>query len=135
MDLFINLSRGAKSMHPDNETCVQRARFFFYFFEKKDWLPGERPPLQDIVKVKNVKPEAIRYLNRFLTNRLERIAQMMEILMEIHEDWAITGWKDHILVETESFDFNDALEALKEQGFNDDEFILKVEYTRKWGVL
>jgi hypothetical protein len=122
-------------MHPDNETCVQRARFFFYFFEKKDWLPGERPPLQDIVKVKNVKPEAIRYLNRFLTNRLERIAQMMEILMEIHEDWAITGWKDHILVETESFDFNDALEALKEQGFNDDEFILKVEYTRKWGVL
>ena len=122
-------------MHPDNETCVQRVRFFFYFFEKKDWSPGEKPPLQDIVKVKNVKPEAVRNLNRFLTNRLERIARMLEILTDVHDDWAITGWKDHILVETESFDFNDAIKALNEQGFHDDEFILKVEYTRKWGVL
>ena len=122
-------------MHPDNETCVQRVRFFFYFFEKKDWQPGERPPLQDIVKAKDVKPEAIRNLNRFLTNRLERIARMIEILTEVHKDWAVTGWKDHILMETESFDFNNAIQELKEYGFKDDEFILKVEYTRKWGVL
>lgn len=122
-------------MHPDNETCVQRARFYLYFFEKKDWQPGEKPPLQDIVKAKDVKPEAIRNLNRFLTNRLERIARMIEILTEVHDDWAVTGWKDHILLETESFDFNNAIEVLKEHGFNDDEFILKVEYTRKWGVL
>lgn len=122
-------------MHPENETCVQRTRFFFYFFEKKDWLPGEKPPLEDIVKVKGVKPEAVRSLNRFLTTRLERIARMMEVLQEAHDDWAITGWKDHILMETESFEFQYALEALKKQGFHDDEFILKVEYTRKWGVL
>lgn len=122
-------------MNPENETCVQRARFFFYFFEMKEWKFGEKPPLQDIVKVKDVKPEAIRNLNRFLTNRLERIARMLEILTEANDDWAITGWKDHILVETESFDFNDAIKALKDQGFNDNEFILKVEYTRKWGVL
>ena len=122
-------------MHPENETCVQRARFFFYFFEMRDWKPGEKPPLQDIVKVKDVKPEAIRNLNRFLTNRLERIARMLEILTEANDDWAITGWKDHILVETESFDFNNAIKVLKDQGFSDNEFILKVEYTRKWGVL
>ncbi|MBP1759962.1 MAG: hypothetical protein H6Q63_879 [Firmicutes bacterium] len=122
-------------MHPENETCIQRARFFFYFFEMKDWKSGEKPPLKEIVKVKDVKPEAIRNLNRFLTNRLERIARMLEILTEVHDDWAITGWKDYIQVETESFDFNDAIKALKDQGFKDDEFILKVEYTRKWGVL
>jgi len=122
-------------MHPDNETCVQRARFFFYFFEKKDWLPGEKPPMDGIIKVKNVKPEAVRNLNTFLTWRLERIAQMMELLKEAHDDWAITGWKDHILMETESYEFNHVLRILEEHGFKDDEFILKVEYTRLWGVL
>jgi hypothetical protein len=122
-------------MHPNNETCVQRARFYFYFFELKEWKPGERPPFQDIIKVTDVKPEAIRNLNRFLTNRLERIARMLEILTKVHDDWAVTGWKDYILVETESLDFNNAIKALKDQGFTDNEFILKVEYTRKWGVL
>ncbi|MCR6546059.1 hypothetical protein [Dehalobacterium formicoaceticum] len=122
-------------MHPDNETCVQRARFFFHFFEKKDWLPGERPPLDDIVKKKNLRPEAIRNLNKFLTTRLDRIAKMMELLLEVHDDWAVTGKKDMVLMETETFDFNKALEVLKQNGFHDDEFILKVEYTRKWGVL
>lgn len=122
-------------MHPDNETCVQRARFFFYFFEKKDWDPGEKPPFDDILKVKNVKPEAIRNLNKFLTSRLERIATMMELLTEAHDDWAITGKKDYILMETETYDFNKAIQLLKEQGFDDSQFILKVEYTRKWGVL
>lgn len=122
-------------MHPDNETCIQRARFFFYFFEKKDWLPGEKPPLKDIVRVKNLRPEAIRNLNKFLTTRLDRIARMMELLLEAHDDWAITGRRDRVIMETETFDFNNALQVLQENGFNDDEFILKVEYTRKWGVL
>lgn len=122
-------------MRPDNETCVQRARFFFYFFEKKDWAPGETPPFNDILKVKKVKPEAVRNLNKFLTKRLERIATMMELLTEAHDDWAITGKKDYILLETETYDFNDAIKILKEQGFDGSEFILKVEYTRKWGVL
>lgn len=122
-------------MHPDNVTCVQRARFFFYFFELKEWQPDEKPPLQEIVKAKAVTPEAIRNLNRFLTNRLDRIARMMEILELVHDDWAITGSRDHILMETESFDFIDATGLLAEHGFHDNEYILKVDYTRLWGVL
>jgi len=122
-------------MRPDNETCVQRARFFFYFFELKDWAPGEKPPYDEIVKVKKVSPKAVRNLNKFLTSRLERIATMMELLTEAHDDWAITGKKDYILMETETYDFNDAIKILEEQGFDDSEFILKVEYIRKWGVL
>ncbi|WP_407313977.1 hypothetical protein [Desulfosporosinus sp. SB140] len=118
-------------MRQDNETCIQRTRLFFNFFEKSK----EKAPFEDIVKVKTVKPEAIRNLNKFLTSRLERIAAMMELLSEIHDDWAITGKKDYILMETETYDFNDAIKALKEQGFDDNEFILKVEYTRKWGIL
>lgn len=74
-------------------------------------------------------------MNTFLTTRLDRIAAMMELLIEAHDDWAITGKKDHILMETETFDFNKAINVLKENGFDDSEFILKVEYTRLWGVL
>lgn len=122
-------------MDPNNETCVQRARFFFYFFEKKEWLLGEKPPLEAILKSKDVQPEALRYFSEFMHTRLARIADMIEILKEAHDDWAVTGWKDHILMETESFDFNQAIRVLNEHGFHDDEFILKVEYTRKWGVL
>lgn len=122
-------------MDPNNETCVQRARFIFNYYEKREWLPGEKPPLVDIIKVKDVQPEKLRYFAEFMHTRLNRIAEMMDILLTVHDDWAITGWKDHILMETESFDFNDSLKALAKQGYHDDEFVLKVEYTRKWGVL
>ena len=122
-------------MDPKNETCVQRARFIFNYYEKSEWLPGEKPPLVDIVKVKVVQPESLRYFAEFMHTRLNHIAEMMDILLEAHDNWAVTGWKDHILMETESFDFNDAIKALADQGFHDDEFVLKVEYTRKWGVL
>jgi len=122
-------------MRKDNVTCIQRVRFFFDFYEKKEWSPGEEPPLKKIIKVKEVKPEAVRNLSRFLAWRLDRIATMMDILLNAHDDWAITGKKDMIVMETESFDFTDALNLLKEQGFHDDEYILKVEYSRKWGML
>ena len=122
-------------MRQDREICVQRTRLFFYFFEKSNWATGEKPPLDDIVKVKKVSPKAVRNLNKFLTTRLERIATMMELLTEAHDDWAITGKKEYIIMETETYDFNDSIKILNEQGFDDSEFILKVEYARKWGVL
>lgn len=122
-------------MKKDNETCVQRAKFYFHYFEKKEWLPSEQPVLDEIVNNKNLRPEAIRNFNKSLSVRLDRIANMMEILLKAHEDWAITGKKDQVIMETESFEFNQALEILHQYGFHDDEFILKIDYTRKWGVL
>ncbi|HBV87902.1 MAG: hypothetical protein HGJ97_18190 [Desulfosporosinus sp.] len=122
-------------MNPNNDTCVQRASFIFNYYEKNKWLPGEKPPLVDIIKVKDVKPEKIRYFAEFMHTRLNRIAEMMDILLTVHDDWVITGRRDHIMMETESFDFNDALKALAIQGYCDDEFVLKVEYKRKWGIL
>ena len=122
-------------MDPNNITCIQRIRFFFRFFEKREWKPGEVPPLQRIVKEKKINPQEVRNLKNFLNWRLERIAGMMEVLFAIHNDWAVNAKKDFIQMETQSLDFNDALNVLKEHGFTDDEFILKVEYERKWGVL
>lgn len=122
-------------MNTKNLTCTQKVYFVFDFFEKREWQPGEEPPFNRIVKVNQVEPEAVRSLNRFLIDRLERIAKMMDILLSAHDSWSITGKKDKIIMATDSFDFNDALQLLKEHGFHDDEFVLKVEYERKWGIL
>ena len=122
-------------MKPDNVTCVQRVRFFFYFYEKREWLKGETPPLNKLLKEKKVVPQAIRELREFLNIRLDRIATMMDTLLNAHNNWAITGKADKIIMETQTFDFNEALKVLKDNGFNDDEYILEVEYDRKWGLL
>lgn len=122
-------------MRQDNETCVQRTRLFFYFYEKNNLAIGEKPPLDDIVKVKTVTSEAVRNLNKFLNSRLERIATMMDLLSAAHDDWAITGKKNYVLMETETLDFNDSLKILFDRGFDESEFNLEVEYTRKWGLL
>lgn len=121
-------------MNPNNVTCEQRVRIFFLFFEKREWREGETPPLDGIIKEK-VTPEAVLELRNFLNIRLERIAAMMRILLTAHNNWAITGKDDKIIMETQTFDFNDAAKALKEKGFYDDEYILQVEYERKWGLL
>jgi len=122
-------------MNPNNDTCVQRASFIFNYYEKNEWLPGERPPLIDIIKAKDINPEKVKYFAEFMHTRLNRIAEMMDILLKVHDDWAITGRKDHILMETETFDYNKSLQALANQGFKGDEYVLKVEYKRKWGIL
>ncbi|WP_238134190.1 hypothetical protein [Calderihabitans maritimus] len=91
--------------------------------------------MNKIVGVKNIQPKTVRNLNRFLTARLDRIATMMEILLAAHDNWTITGKRDVIVMETDTFDFKEAIKVLKEHGFTSDEFILRVEYTRKWGFL
>jgi len=109
-------------MDPNNEICVQRSRFTFHYCEKNE-------------RLQDVQPANLRHYAEFMHTRLNRIADMMDILLKVHDDWAITGRKDHLLMETESFDFNDSLKALEEEGYQDDEFILKVEYARKWSML
>lgn len=110
-------------MDTNNVTCVQRTRFFFYFHKKNIWKHNE----VNSIELRNVK--------NYFNYRLERIAKMMDILADLHTDWAITGKNNYILLETESLDFNDALNALKDKGFHSNEYILKVEYNRRWGVL
>lgn len=123
-------------MNKNQLTCIQNIRLIFNFFEKRDWLTGEENPFKNITdKNKVITPETIKNLSNFLSNRLSRIADMIEILQSAHNDWIITGKKDKIIMETNTFDFNDALDTLKNKGFNDDEYVLKVEYERKWGTL
>lgn len=122
-------------MKRDNITCIENVRFIFEFFEKREYLHGEEPPLKNILNVSEVNSQSVRDLGAFLGNRLQRIASMIEILKSAHSSWQMAGKKDRIIMETQSFDFNDAIEALAAKGFKDDEYILKIEYQRKWGML
>lgn len=115
--------------------CVQRARFFFYFFEEGEWKRKEKTPLEKFLLLKKAGPDDIRALKDALSQRLERIAQMVEILTSAHDDWAITTKKDYILLETETLDFTEAVKLLNAHGFTNDDFVLRCEYRRKWGMM
>lgn len=121
-------------MNVDNETCRQSIRFSFLFFDTCEWGQTSTP-WQRVCKDKAKTSEALREGKDFLSTRLERIAAMMEVLMRTHQEWIVTSRKDRVIMETDTLDFNQALQALREDGFRDKEFILTVEYTRKWGLL
>ena len=122
-------------MKENNITCIQNVRFIFEFFEKREWNSGEESPLKNIINTSEVTSQSVRKLGDFLSNRIERIAEMMEILKDAQNEWKIAGKKDKIIMETENFDFNESIEVLAEKNFRDDEYILEVEYKRKWGML
>ena len=122
-------------MNINNETCVQRAILRFYY-QKSSSLKREENKLLGKYSISSkTDPDKVREFKKYLELRLERIAQMMEILLKAHDDWAVTERRDYFQIETVSFDFNEAVRILLDHGFSNEEYILEVEYTRKWGVL
>lgn len=122
-------------MNINNETCVQRVIIHFYHQNFQGVKNKGNKPITDVTLGKDITPETVRAWKNNLANRLERIAQMMEVLLKHHDDWAITGRKGFVQMETQSFDFNNVIRLLSEHGFQTDEYIIKLDYTRKWGVL
>lgn len=121
-------------MREDNETCIQKVRFSFALFGKGGCKEGDSP-WRRLAKNRGITSDLLRESKEFLADRLERIAVMMELLLDEHEDWALASNRNQVVMETDTLDFNQALQVLKQHGFQDDEFILTVEYSRKWGVL
>ncbi|HUX79549.1 MAG TPA: hypothetical protein VMW10_07410 [Alphaproteobacteria bacterium] len=122
-------------MNINNETCVQRVIIHLYHQNFRGLKNKENKLITEVTLGRDIRPENVREWKNYLANRLERIAQMMEVLLEGHDDWAITGRKGFVQMETESFDFNGVVRVLSEHGFQNDEYIIKLDYTRKWGVL
>lgn len=115
--------------------CIQNVRFIFSFFRKRERYPRENIPLKSIINKNKTTHQSVRDLESSLSYRLLRIAGMIETLQSVHDEWITIEKKYKIIMETENFDFNDALEILKDKGFTDDEYILQIEYERKWGML
>jgi len=116
-------------------TCSQNVRFIFSFFEKSNWLLQKKGTSNNIITENKITHQSVRNLENFLSHRLLRIADMVEILQGIHGEWITTEKNSKIIMETDTFDFNDALAILKDNGFTDDEYVMKIEYERKWGML
>lgn len=120
-------------MRTNNETCVQSVRLIFNFFEKRLWQSDTDSPIKFLIK--DPGPAAVRDLNQFISGRLNRISAMMDLLLQVHSDWVITGKKDKVIMETKTLDYKQIEELFKCHGFIAQEYVLKVDYTRKWGVL
>ncbi|MEB3100998.1 hypothetical protein [Ferviditalea candida] len=120
-------------MKRENTVCVQKVKIGFDFLPEQR-RRGETLPLHGI-SMQHVTSQSVRFFKDYLTERLERIAGMMELLASVHPGWTISGNKIKVVMETDSYDFNDALKLLRDHGYEDDEFSLQVEYERKWGML
>lgn len=121
-------------MKANSLTCKQRVTIIFDFYHSSgrsdtaalnNWHRQSRHP----------DPASIRALAASLSERLEHIAGMIEILQSVHDQWAVTGKKDRIILETDSFDFHSVGVVLEEQGFQASEYQVFVSYERKWGML
>lgn len=113
-------------------TCNQKICFIFDFFPKQAKFNRKKGQLNSLEPSDS---QSIRAFKLLLAERLERIACMVDILQKAHEDWRVSEKKNKIFLETETFDFNDAVERLANEGFRGDEYLLKVDYERKWGML
>ncbi|MCI1858108.1 MAG: hypothetical protein LKI80_08065 [Sporolactobacillus sp.] len=80
-------------------------------------------------------PQQIRAFRSRLSERLERIARMVEILRLPDEGWVVSGKKNRIILESDRADFQTVVDRLTQHGFYPSEYRLLVEYERKWGML
>lgn len=126
---------GGVFMGENQLTCKQRILFIFYYYRLPYRFAQNVVSLGKGHRRREITSQSVRELGTALSIRLERIAGMLELLESAHNDWQITGKKDRILMETDSFEFNQALEILSGHGFIEDDYVLRVEYERKWGIL
>ncbi|MDD9148691.1 MULTISPECIES: hypothetical protein [unclassified Sporolactobacillus] len=117
-----------------NLTCKERVTVIFYYFR--------RPEPKNVVSLNGrrhfsgvTSARQIRELAVFLSHRLEKIACMTELLQSAHDQWLITAKKDRVIMETESFESHRISELLSGQGYNESDYVLRVDYERKWGLL
>lgn len=122
-------------MKKDQLTCKQRVTVTFNFYPQYHQSDSVISLKKWHRQKNNLDSKSIRELGAFLSERLEHIAQMIEILQSVHEQWVVTGKRDRVILETDSFDVHLVVNALAEQGFLASDYQLFVEYERKWGIL
>jgi hypothetical protein len=82
---------------------------------------------------RSLQPDAVRQLANVLTNRLERVAAMMDLLAT--QGFTFQAGKNCIEGYSDSVEAQDAKQYLQKHGFHDHEFQVRLEYVRQWGVM
>ena len=109
-----------------------RVTVILRFFDRT-WLPGETPPLDKIRGAQPARPEDVRSLGCFLKDRLERVASMMELLLG--RGWTCRGARQAVILAGDDMEAHQVKEFLQGHGFRPWEYEIKLEYTRKWGIM
>ena len=122
-------------MKKENVTCVQRAQFVLHFFENGEWRDKKESLYDTFVKKKKPTAEELSELATYTTRCMTRVSELYALLLSIHDDWEITPKRDCIILETETMDFETIIPLIKASGFNENDYVLYSEYTRKWGML
>lgn len=118
-----------------NHTCEQNAQLYLTFHEGGEWRHRKRSPWVTFRRRKTTTPEDVRALAAYTNMRMLRVAGMMEVLLTLHDDWAISTHRDYVKMETVTLEYNIIVQALLDAGYQKEDFILQTEYSRKWGVL
>lgn len=109
-------------------TCKQHLTIIFNF----------EPPvttLQDLQAMRQADSRAIRQSAERVSLRYTHIASMLDILTALHDGWQISRKKDRLIMETDGIDYQDVKDNLSKQGFLPQDYQLRIDYERKWGLL
>lgn len=118
-----------------NHTCDQNAQIYLTFHEGGEWRYKKKSPWFLFKQKEKPTPQDVRELANYTNERMNRVAGMMDILLKLHDDWAITAHQDYIKMETVTLEYDIIIKALLDAGYHEDDYILQTEYTRKWGML
>jgi hypothetical protein len=120
-------------MDKQNTTCIQTVTLTFNLYPKTGKYSNGLV-LTGLGKELNL-PEDIKGLKDYLSNRLERISGMVQLLLNVDSGWKSITKKDKVILQISSLDFNEIQNFLNANGFATKEYSLTVDYSRKWGVL
>ncbi|HEY3425815.1 MAG TPA: hypothetical protein VGL27_13525 [Negativicutes bacterium] len=90
-------------------------------------------PYGILQQAKLLNVNSVRSFGSLLVQRTERVAEMMEALEDI--GFAFTAKKDCIYADSGKVGAWEAKQYLLDHGFQDREFQVQLEYTRKWGMM
>ncbi|SDF08432.1 hypothetical protein [Sporolituus thermophilus] len=90
-------------------------------------------PFDLVRKAQPPSAKDVRAFGRQLGNRAERVAKMMELLAA--KGFTFTAGKDCIYADSAEMEAQAVKRYLLENGFQDQEFQVYLEYVRKWGIM
>ncbi|MBE3588916.1 MAG: hypothetical protein IMW93_10315, partial [Thermoanaerobacteraceae bacterium] len=79
-----------------------------------------------------VRAEDVRRLGDMLKERHERVAAMMDLLQA--EGFSCRAHRQAVILEGSRLEAYQVKELLQKHGFRPDEYEIKLEYTRQWGI-
>ena len=113
-------------MDKDNRTVNHVTRVMLHLLD-------DPIPYDIINNASHLTSDTVRQFSSHLQTHLERVAAMMELLTG--KGFVLLPGKNCIFADSEIVEAQEIKRYLLENGFRDREFQIRLEYTRKWGMM